>query len=424
VISFTMKPTTRPWLLALVTMVAILPQKSYCDVLQQLPMISPYARYRCATFIHHSHSHDSIKPLSLSLMNKKLCTNRFDPPSKVTARQPGATQLAMLQRTSPSPWSPGSWEIMLDFGREESSERNDNSQLSNILGEEWGSNGGRLALSFEIVASAETTNEKSGGESSVQMTWLGGKPTGTVECVSRTRNNDENYCASYINERGQQNVQISSGQWRIEPPLPLLPTYSNILPGQASTLRFYIELATSIKRNSITFPKDQLLLLQSNTFRTQQYSSGVQTLLPYQYYKDISQKQVEEQLNHETGDRRLDGNDILETLGGYKDVAEMVLERDKQRRKWREVEGVLPKLDSTIDTSRKVDINKLLEDEDRWGIWPGDTELMTIERGVILAVVAKEPKQKMGLFPWMQDGSKVEEPVVVGKWSILPIFDE
>jgi len=163
-----------------------------------------------------------------------------------------------------------------------------------------------------------------------------------------------------------------------------------------------------------------MLLLQSNTFRTEQYASGARTLLPYQYAKDVSQKQLEEQLNHETGDRRLDGKDIFETLGGYKDVAELVLERDERRRKWKEIEGALPKLDSKIDIGRKVDINKLLEDEKRWGMWPGDTEFMTIERGVVLAVVAKESKQKMGLFSWMQDGGGVEEPVVVGTWSAVP----
>mmetsp|Transcript_38381 Transcript_38381/g.69168 ORF Transcript_38381/g.69168 Transcript_38381/m.69168 type:complete len:432 (+) Transcript_38381:54-1349(+) len=426
---FTMKPSTTPWLLALATM-AMLPPNSY-GVKPLPPLHSPSpmissdasARCHCTAFIHRSN--DPINSRS-----------KFKPSSKITA-SPSAirsvsTQLAMSsspissssQRTSPSPWSPGKWKITLDFGREDSdsSERNDNSQITNLLGEDWGSNGVRLGLSFEIMANAETTNTKR-GEPSVQMTWLGGKPTGTVECIPQ-KNKDEDYCASYINEKGQQDVQISSGQWRVEPPLPLLPSNVNVLPGQASTLRFDLALLTAIQRNTISFPQDQLLLLQSNTFRTQQYPSGVRTLLPYQYAKDIAQQQLEEQLNHETGDRRLDGGDIFETLGGYKDVAELVLERDQKRRRWKDIEGVLPKLDSSIDTTRKVDISRLLEDEKRWGIWPGDTELMTIERGVVLAVVAKESKQKKGFFPWMQDGGGVEEPVIVGKWSALPIFDD
>lgn len=303
----------------------------------------------------------------------------------------------------------------MDFGRENSSDRDsdENLQISSLLGEDWGSNGGRLALSFDVLASAETAGAE-GSKSSVQLSWLGGKPTGTVECIG------EEYCATYINEKGQQNVRLSSGQWRIEPPLPLLPSYTNILPGQASALRFYLTLVTSIQRNAIKLPENLPLLFHSNAFRTQQYSSGVKTLLPYQYEKDKTQRMLEEQLNHETGDRRLDGNDIFETLGGYKDIAELVMERDQKRRTWAEIEYVLPKLDSSIDTSRKVDIDSLLDRSDRWGIWPGDTELMTIERGVMLAVVAKESKE--GLFPWLQQ-DRVEVPVVVGKWSASPVFD-
>mmetsp|Transcript_291 Transcript_291/g.563 ORF Transcript_291/g.563 Transcript_291/m.563 type:complete len:441 (+) Transcript_291:76-1398(+) len=437
-----MKSTTIPWLLAL--MMAMLPRNSHAangpPPFQSLMMISSYAgrRHHQTAFLQLQRSnHDTLN----SMMKTKLHNynlNKFNISTR-SEKNVVPTRIAMSsnsplssssQRTSPSPWSPGKWKITLDFGKEElnnSFERNENSQqLANVLGEEWGSNSGRLVLSFDVMANAETNTRaesNNANANSVQMTWLGGKPTGTVECISQQRTNDSKedyYCASYITEKGQQTVQISPGQWRIEPPLPLLPSYVNILPGQASTLRFHLTLLDSIRRNTIQFPRDQMLLLQSNTFRTEQYASGARTLLPYQYAKDVSQKQLEEQLNHETGDRRLDGKDIFETLGGYKDVAELVLERDERRRKWKEIEGALPKLDSKIDIGRKVDINKLLEDEKRWGMWPGDTEFMTIERGVVLAVVAKESKQKMGLFSWMQDGGGVEEPVVVGTWSAVP----
>lgn len=393
--------------------------------------------------VHGFHFHHSINHL---VIKNNLCSshrNRRTLPCSRKASEPtirsSTTSLAMSssepllpsssRRTSPSPWSPGKWKITLDFGLSDSSSdansiNDDNSQLSSLLGENWGSDGGRLVLSFEILANAETSTKKE-DEHSVQLTWLGGKPTGTVECIPQTNDGDgEDYCASYINKNGQQNVQISSGLWRIEPPLPLLPSFTNILPGQASTLRYHLTMCSPIERNTIYFPQDQLLLLQSNTFRSEQYTSGIQTILPYKYAKDRAQSQLEEQLNHETGDRRLDGNDILETLGGYKDIAELVMERDDKFRRWKEIEGVLPKVDSSIDTGRRVEINNLLEDEKRWGIWPGDTELMTIERGVILAVVAKRDEQKnIGFFPWMQDAGSVEETVVVGKWSALPMMD-
>ena len=84
---------------------------------------------------------------------------------------------------------------------------------------------------------------------------------------------------------------------------------------------------------------------------------------------------------------------------------------------------MLPKISGpSIKIGQAATAERLLNDEKRWGIWPGDTELLTVERGVVLAVVsAKEKKQS--LFPWMQD-SDVEEMVVVGKWSATPLFDE
>ena len=116
----------------------------------------------------------------------------------------------------------------------------------------------------------------------------------------------------------------------------------------------------------------------------------------------------------------MDGNDLFETLGGYRDVVELVAARDARRREWAEIEGVLPKL-VNVDVNQKVDMRKFLDDE-RWGIWPGDTELLTVERGVIVAVVERE-KSGPNWLPWMQqDGAA--ETVVVGKWNMVPMFDD
>jgi hypothetical protein len=341
------------------------------------------------------------------------------------------------QRTSPSPWSPGKWKLTLDFGIDEpipdssSLEQNENMmQLHKLLGENWGADGGRLVLPVEVVISSDTgsTSDTNGrGDPSMEMAWLGGKPTGSIQCIpkktSSKDDSDQVYHATYINHKGEQRVKILPGLWRNEPPTPILPSYTKILSGQASSLRMYLNLLNSIERNTISFPENQLLLLQSNTFRTSQFASGIQTLLPYQYAKEQSQQLLEEQLNHETGDRRLDGNDLLETIGGYKDIAALVMERDERRRRWREVEAVLPKITgSSIKIGRAATTEQLLNDEKRWGVWPGDTELMTIERGVVLAVVSAKEKKPM-LFPWLQD-SNSEETVVVGKWSATPLFGE
>mmetsp|Transcript_35185 Transcript_35185/g.71875 ORF Transcript_35185/g.71875 Transcript_35185/m.71875 type:complete len:435 (+) Transcript_35185:68-1372(+) len=342
------------------------------------------------------------------------------------------------QLTSPSPWSPGKWKLTLDFGVDEpkpdssSLEQNENRmQLHKLLGDNWGAEGGRLVLPFEVYISSETssTNNNRRGQAnpSVEMTWLGGKPTGSIQCIPKETNDDESdeqiHHATYINNKGEQRVQISPGLWRNEPPTPILPSFTKILSGQSSSLRMYLKLVNSIERNTISFPEDQLLLLKSNTFRTTQYASGIQTVLPYQYAKEQSQQVLEEQLNHETGDRRLDGSDLLETAAAYKDIAALVMERDERRRRWKEVEGVLPKISGpSIKIGRAATTEELLNDVKRWGIWPGDTELMTLERGVVLAAVSAKQK-KQSIFPWMQDTNS-EEMVVVGKWSATPLFDE
>ncbi|KAL7468980.1 hypothetical protein ACHAXS_009246 [Conticribra weissflogii] len=364
------------------------------------------------------------------------------------------------QYASTSPWAPGTWKITLDLGRDDSRRSNDNAampsaslfenpkqsnssrkendqKISSLLGEEWGASGGRLVLSFEVLVTTDLLpdeNSKRSIPNQLQSARLGGKPTGTIKCLSLDEENDDDYCATYINTSGQQKVKISPGQWRIEPPQPILSQSNKILSGQASTLRFHLTIQNSIERNSIFFPENQLLFLQSNAFRLPVYEMGIQTMLPYQYAKEYTQKALEEQLNHETGDRRLDGTDLLETLEGYKDLAGLVGERDEAWRRWKDVVGVLPKLPKELVDLGGLDRGKrsmvlegLLEDDDRWGVWPGDVEPMTIEKGLILAVVSKSKRlEGKGVrFPWMESAQEsVEETVVVGRWSAVPVFDE
>eukprot|EP00970_Alexandrium_tamarense_P012364 scaffold2874_cov110-Alexandrium_tamarense.AAC.6 len=444
----TMKPSD--WIVALAIITALV-----SEVESSLsPSTSSRHKGSLAFVSVGHHHHHRLQKLSSTSNDRRSCWHRSTPMLMLNgARRCSslrdtircATSLSMSssqqpmsssRSTSASPWSPGTWKITLDFGREDSSSNSldklsggeEDATLSSLLGEEWGANGVRLALPFEMLVTAETTTSKASNADKpppIQTAWIGGKPTGSIQCLPKATTNSDGseYSANYINSEGLQYVQISPGQWRIEPPLPLLTSSSGkVLKGQASTLRYYLTLNTAIRRNTIHFPENQLLLLQSNTFRPSQYLDGVRTVLPYQYAKDNSQKMLEEQLNHETGDRRLDGNDLIETLEGYKDVAGLVWERDEKRRKWREVEGALPVI--TDSTTANVDVEAMMDDDDKWGIWPGDTELLTIERGVILAVVERKEKKK-GMFPWMDGGGgNAEDTVLVGRWTATPMFDE
>lgn len=329
--------------------------------------------------------------------------------------------------TELSPWSPGKWKITLQFKREEeSSETNDSSRanvasINKLLGEGWGTNSAQLALSVCVQVTAEVSENVANAKQSIQSAWLGGKPRGSVECIPQNTS-DKVYHSTYINNEGQQNVQIASGQWRIEPPMPLITSSTGKpLPGQASTLRFSLTIKSAIKRNSIILPENQLLLLQSNTFREEQFEDGIRTLLPFQSAKDNAQRKLDEQLDHESGDRRLDGKDLIPLLEGYKDVAGLLFERDEKYRKWKDIEGVLPCIETSV---MGYNVDAILDDDSRWGVWPGDTDLLTIERGFILAVVEKKDA-KGGAFPWMESKSEDNfDTVIVGSWSAAPIWDD
>ena len=324
-------------------------------------------------------------------------------------------------KESLSPWSPGKWKITLQFKREQDSSPPDTSifsydstgeysaSISKLLGDDWGANSAQLVLPLEVLVTSDTSKGHSSDpkRESIQSSWLGGKPTGSIECLS---NENKEFHSTYINDKGQQYVQISPGPWRIEPPTPLTSPTGKSLSGQASLLRFTLTIQNAIQRNSIYFPMNQLLLLQSNTFREEQYEKGLRTILPFQNAKDNAQKILDEQLDHESGDRRLDGKDLLPLLEGYKDVAGLIWERDEKYKKWKEIEAILP----YVDPAR--DLDTILDDDTSWGVWPGDTDLLTIERGVILAVVEKKGAKLRGDIS--------ADTIAVGTWSGLPIWDE
>ncbi len=59
-----------------------------------------------------------------------------------------------------------------------------------------------------------------------------------------------------------------------------------------------------------------------------------------------------------------------------------------------------------------------MDNEDRWGIWPGDTELM--DHGMIFAITARESN---GLLLWMQPVGVEDLVVELGEWSAVPMLD-
>jgi hypothetical protein len=73
----------------------------------------------------------------------------------------------------------------------------------------------------------------------------------------------------------------------------------------------------------------------------------------------------------------------------------LLFERDEKYRKWKDIEGVLPCLETSV---MGYNVDAILDNDSRWGVWPGDTDLLTIERCFILAVVERKDA-KGGSFP-------------------------
>ena len=97
-----------------------------------------------------------------------------------------------------------------------------------------------------------------------------------------------------------------------------------------------------------------------------------------------AQDRLERRLSHETGDRRLDGTDPIDTIRAYGDVAQLVLDRNRKSQAYQRALEFYPPIaqpDGKTDgwggdfvPSERVDGPVVLSE----GPWPGSDEWMTI----------------------------------------------
>ena len=261
--------------------------------------------------------------------------------------------------SAPSPWSSASWRIEINFGREVSTE----------MPEEWGASGARLALPVSVIVGSDAIPKHSIdptiGNGAMSIEPFGGGKSST-----------------YINSRGEQTVEISGGGWKIE-----LPKGGK---GLASTLKICLDLESELERNDVAVSPDRLYLF-APCWREEEYHRGKAAMTPIVAAAKEAQRVLDEQLEHEGGDRRLDGTDPIDTIAAYKDMAQLVADRDEKKRRRREAEKVYP---------RESD------DDSRMGHWPGSTEPLVIGRGNVLI-------KRRRLFG--------EEFLVIGRWSAVPV---
>jgi hypothetical protein len=280
----------------------------------------------------------------------------------------GLFTLLATDITKRSPWSPAEWQILVNIGREEGS----------WMPETWATSGARLSFPMDVmVASDYNTAEKD-----KECEFMGGNSMRLVVLEDPT----------FVSSDGEQFIGIrEEGAWKMQMPKQR---------GTAGTLRFWVDVeqadglsqGVGALRNDVTLPAERIFFM-SKCWREEDLKIAARKMKPYETAAEEAQRKVEEQLSHETGDRRLDGTDPLETALGTISMAKLIKDRDDRMRELREAENTLP---------RNAERLKL-------GFWPGTDEKLAIGEGTI----AVKRKKFFG-----------DEFHILGKWRAIPILQK
>ena len=265
---------------------------------------------------------------------------------------------------STSPWESSEWRITFNFGRDNADDVS--------MDKSWGASGSRLALSIEaLVESASYEN------SAMEKDFMGG--SGASNCLSVLED------AVYVTlEKGQQSVRFGpTGAWKIL-------TRRTGRPGDASVIRFWLDVCDNAVRNDVTLNSGERLYATANCWREVDFDIGRRRLAPYNAKLQAAQDAIDARLEHTTGDRRLDGTDIVDTALASIDMAMLVKQRDDLLAELRSVQQKLPPI----------------SDVSKPGHWPGSTEKLVIANGKVGV------KRRKGLW---------EEFHILGTWSASPL---
>lgn len=287
----------------------------------------------------------------------------------------------------PSPWASSSWLLELDFGQPKKNSNSIEEPPSTLFSDSspfasYGNSGSRLVVTCPVVVEAEDdANNKKSPDAFI------GRGASVIR--ARNANDDDNdggddvrkktQYFTYSSMEGQRSMEFSPGGWTLR-----FPPGGTANRGRASKLRFYFDLTIDLKRNDVLLPAGTRLYFAASAWREVDYEKGLAKVRPLQIALEEAQGILDERLSHETGDRRLDGTDPIETLKAYKDMTALVLDRDRKRMALREA----------LDQDGHGYPGS---DDHPEGPWPGTTEWLTLsESNPIYARVPKKaiPKNK------------------------------
>jgi hypothetical protein len=250
----------------------------------------------------------------------------------------------------------------------------------------WGASGGRLVLTLDVQIVSDRLLLKE------EDPMLKQKPFLLKPVSSR---------ATYITNQGQQTCTFAEeGGWKIRFPPSEGPNggSSSGKKGHASSLRCFLDLKTPIQRNDISLPAPERIYFSAKCWREDEVERAYKRLKPIQDAFSMAQRKLDQALAHETGDRRLDGNDLIGTLAGMRDTAQLVLDRDEALRNLEQAKAWYPTMAE----------NDLPE-----GPWPGQIEWLSMEPRFL---VVRRPSKNL-IFGG-------DEFHVIGTWKAAPILDD
>lgn len=390
------------------------------------------------------------------------------------------------------------------------------SSVPSLGSNEWGASQGRLVISFYVQVTSD--DYKSDGKKGTtrnlyeQDIFFQGRQPFTLNLVGPPESTSTSTSTSMMDKlpkyitlgKGEQPFGLSDqGAWTLE--FPAL--YSNsrgrasalkccwdvvVPPARKSSLSSSSSSSSSKKdddddtdkmksaadgrgiagrRNDIVIPAPARLFLTANAWREEELEYGLRQSIPLYEAAKLAQQQVDDQLNHETGDRRLDGTSgAVETLSAYQDMTQLIWKRNARRQEF------VNAINGVGGTGRGGDIDgdgqgdagqgtgggyphpKYAEDLPE-GPWPGAEEWLSIStRDQPIWLQLQKPTKKsnmndnddddddtndsLGLFsslwdgvregigtfgggPNLNDGGLFEEDYhMVGRWSLEPVLED
>lgn len=307
-------------------------------------------------------------------------------------------------KNNKSPWSPSEWTITLDIGRVPG--------VKYDLDENWGASGARLILPIEVLVESEYYDQKNdiynnNNNNNVEHDDFLGEKGLRLSILEDPM---------YITMKGQQTVPFKDvGAWKIS--TTPVPGIGNSIAESKCTqsLRFWLDTGSlkpsssakhtvekvSTKDSSFqsttkgTIGKDAVMTdnhetnmfvaaqqkdvtLLSNQrlyFFTNCWRINKEYYVALQQYQQIEQtwnqynNDIYERLSHETGDRRLDGMNPIDTIAASIDMAVLIQKRDDTYKLLRTAQQILP--------TTSIQQNGIS------GLWPGTTIPLMIAPGIV-----------------------------------------